>query len=48
MQEISKLTRKAFPRADEDMQSYMAVTSFLSALDDEALELFVYQRTEKD
>ena len=44
VQEVSKLTRKAFPSADEETRNYMAVTSFITALANEKQELFVYQR----
>ena len=47
VQEISKLTRKAFPSADEETRNYMAVTSFITALANEKQELFVYQRDPK-
>ena len=47
VQEVSKLTRKAFPSADEETRNYMAVTSFITALANEKLELFVYQRDPK-
>ena len=47
VQEISRLTRKAFPKADEDTRDYMAVSSFITALSDEAQELFVYQKDPK-
>ena len=46
-QEIGKLTRQAFPTADETTRNYMAVTSFISALGNEQQELFVYQRDPK-
>ena len=44
LQEISRLVRKAYPAADEQMRGYMAVSSFISALGNEAQELFVYQK----
>ena len=44
LQEISRLVRKAYPAADEQTRSYMAVSSFISALGNEAQELFVYQK----
>ena len=47
VQEISKLTRKAFPFADEETRNYMAVTSFITALANEKQELLVYQRDMK-
>ena len=47
IQDISKLTRKAFPLADEETREYMSVSSFISALDNEQQELFVYQRDPK-
>ena len=47
VQKISKLTRKAFPSADEETRSYMAVTNFITALANEKQELFVYQRDPK-
>ena len=47
VQEISKLTRKAFPSADEGTRNYMSVTSFITALSNEQQELFVYQRDPK-
>ena len=46
-QEIGKLSRQAFPTADETTRNYMAVTSFISALGNEQQELFVYQRDPK-
>ena len=46
-QDIGKLTRQAFPTADETTYNYMAVTSFISALGNEQQELFVYQRDSK-
>ena len=47
VQEISKLTIKAFPSADEETRNYMSVTSFITALSNEQQELFVYQRDPK-
>ena len=44
LQEISHLVRKAYPAADEQTRSYMAISSFISALSNEAQELFVYQK----
>ena len=35
--------RKAYPATDEQTRSYMAISSFKSALSNEAQELFVYQ-----
>ena len=48
IQEISRLVRKAYPAADEQTRSYMAVSSFISALGNEAQELFVYQKDPKN
>ena len=47
VQDISKLTRMAFPSADEETRNYMSVTSFITALSNEQQELFVYQRDPK-
>ena len=47
MQAINVLVRKAFPSADDETRSYMAVSSFVTALHDEAQELFVFQRDPK-
>ena len=47
IQEIGKLTREAFPTADETMHNYMAATRFTSTLGNEQQELFVYQRDPK-
>ena len=44
VQDISRLARKAYPAADEQTRSYMAVSSFISALGSEPQELFVYQK----
>ena len=44
LQEISRLVRKAYPASDEQTRSYMAISSFISALSNEAQELFVYQK----
>ena len=46
-QEIGKLTRQAYPTADETTRNYLAVTSFISTLDNEQQELFVNQRDPK-
>ena len=43
VQEISRLARKAYPAADEQTRSHMAISSFISASGNEAQELFVYQ-----
>ena len=48
IQEISRLVRKACPAADEQTRSNMAVSSFISALGNEAQELFVYQKDPKN
>ena len=48
IQEISRLVRKAYPAADDQTRSYMAVSSFISALGNEAQELFVYQKDPKN
>ena len=47
VQDISKLTRMAFPSADVETRNYMSVTSFITALSNEQQELFVYQRDPK-
>ena len=47
VQDIGKLTRMAFPSADEETRNYMSVTSFIIALSNEHQELFVYQRDPK-
>ena len=44
VQEISRLARKAYPAADEQTRSHMVISSFISALGNEAQELFVYQK----
>ena len=44
VQKISCLARKAYPAADEQTRSHMAISSFISALGNEAQELFVYQK----
>ena len=44
VQDISRLARKAYPAADEQTRSYMAISSFISALGNEPQELFVYQK----
>ena len=44
VQEISRLARKAYPAADKQTRSHMAISSFISALGKEAQELFVYQK----
>ena len=48
VQDISRLVRKAYPAADEQIDSYMAVSSFITALANEAQELFVYQKEPKN
>ena len=48
VQDISHLVRKAYPAADEQTGSYMAVSSFITALANEAQELFVYQKEPKN
>ena len=48
MQEISRLVRKAYPAADEQTRSYMAVSSFITSLANDAQELFVYQKEPKN
>ena len=48
IQEISRLVRKAYPAADDQTRSYMAISSFISALGNEAQELFVYQKDPKN
>ena len=48
VQDISRLVRKAYPAADEQTGSYMAVSSFITALANEAQELFVYQKEPKN
>ena len=48
MQDISRLVRKAYPAADEQTGSYMAMSSFITALGNEAQELFVYQKEAKN
>ena len=48
IQEISRLVRKAYPAADDQTRSYMAVSSFISALGNQAQELFVYQKDPKN
>ena len=48
MQEISKLTRKAFPSADEETHNYMSVTSFITALSSEQQELFYISKGSKE
>ena len=47
MQSVNVLVRKAFPSADDETRSYMAVSSFVTALDNEAQELFVFQQDPK-
>ena len=47
LQDIKKLTRRAFPSADETTRHQMAISSFISALDNERLELSVYQKDPK-
>ena len=42
--DIDRLTRKAFPTADEATRNHMAVSSFIEALNYEAQEMFVYQK----
>ena len=46
VQDISKLTRKTCPSADEETHNYMSVTSLLTTLSNEQ-QLFVYQRDPK-
>ena len=48
VQDISRLVRKAYPAADEQTGSYTAVSSFITALGNEAQELFVYQKEPKN
>ena len=48
VQDISRFVRKAYPAADEQTGSYMAVSSFITALGNEAQELFVYQKEPKN
>ena len=44
MQEISHITRKAYPAANSQTHDALAVSSFISALGNEAQQLFVYQK----
>ena len=44
VQDISRLASKAYPAADEQTRSYMAISSFILALGDEPQELFIYQK----
>ena len=44
VQEISRITRKAYPAADSQTRDALAVSSFISALGNEAQQLFVYQK----
>ena len=44
MQEISRITRKAYPAADSQTRDALAVSSFISALGNEAQQLFMYQK----
>ena len=48
IQEISHLVRKAYPAADEQTHSYMAVTSLIAALANDAQELFIYEKEPKN
>ena len=48
VQDISRLVWKAYPAADEQTGSYMAVSSFITALGNEAQQLFVYQKEPKN
>jgi hypothetical protein len=42
--DLKRLVRKAFPGADEVTRNYLAVASFMAALNDRQQELFVYQK----
>ena len=44
VQAINRLVRKAFPTADESTLNYMGVSSFISALNNDQHEMFVFQR----
>ena len=44
VQEISRITRKAYPAADSQTHDALAVSSSISALGNEAQQLFVYQK----
>ena len=44
VQAINRLVRKAFPTADESTRNYMGVSSFISALNNDQHEMFVFQR----
>ena len=44
VQEISRITRKAYPAADSQTRDTLAVSSFISALGNEAQQLFLYQK----
>ena len=44
LQDVKRLTRKAFPTADDGTRNFMIVHSFISALDNEQLELFVHMK----
>ena len=44
VQAINRLVRKAFPTADESTRNCMGVSSFISALNSDQQEMFVFQR----
>ena len=44
VQAINRLVRKAFPTANESTHNYMGVSSFISALNNDQHEMFVFQR----
>ena len=44
VQDICRITRKAYPTADVQTRNALAVTSFISALANDAQQLFMYQK----
>ena len=47
VQDISRITRKAYPAADTQTRNSLAVSSFIAALGNDAQQLFVYQKDPK-